>query len=227
MLMAARAAVGRQGYADAASYLLNLIGDSNCPAQYDAQALFNYGDVLMLAPSSDTNDPLANFKQAIPYFQIVCRQYPNSTNAALAYGEIGNCNYQLGAQDPQKYADATNAYAQVIASPFADVSARSQARLGIGLVLEKLAALTNGVAQAQFLQAALDNYLDVFRATNLRNGETADPLWVREAGLRALPLMESLGAGDLNKFIDQMETVFPQMQDFLEKRRLQISRPSG
>ena len=135
------------------------------------------------------------------------------------------CYYQLGVQDPQNYAGATNAFTQVMASPFAQIAARSQAQIGIGMVLEKLAALTNGVSQTSSLRAALDNYLDVFWGNNLRNGEMADPFWVREAGLHALPLIETLGEGDPNKFIDQMEAVLPQMKDTLEKKRLQISRP--
>ena len=90
-----------------------------------------------------------------------------------------------------------------------------------------VAALTNGVAQTALLQTALDNYLDVFFRNNLHDGETADPYWVKEAGLDALPLVEALGTGDPNKFIDQMETWFPQMRDTLEKKRLEISRPKN
>jgi TolA-binding protein len=226
-LMAARSAVGRQSYGDATNYLDYVIGDTNCPAPYDAEALFNYGDVLMMAPSVDANDPLANFKEAIQYFELICKQYSGSEFAGYewvprAWGEMGNCYYQLGAQDPQRYGDATNSYLQALVAPAATVATRSQAQIGIGMVYEKLAAQTNGVSQTQFLQAALDNYLDVFWGNDLRNGETASPLWVKEAGQRALPLIETLGVGDPNKFIDQMEAVLPQMKDFLEKKRLQI-----
>jgi hypothetical protein len=183
----------------------------------------------MMTPSPDTNDPLANFKQAIWYFEGICKQYSGSEYAneewvPLALGEMGNCYYQLGAQDPQNYASATNVFLQVMAWPAATIATRSQAQLGIGMVYEKLAALTNGVSQTQLFQAALDNYLDVFWGNNLRDGETAAPLWVKEAGLRALPLIESLGVGDPDKFVDEMEGVLPQMKDFLEKKRLKIPR---
>ncbi len=233
MLMAARAAMGRQGYGDATNYLLNIMGETNCPPEMDlmdwnalyVQAWFAYGDVLMQTPSSDTNDPYANFKQAILYFQYVWSQYPGSEQAALALGETGDCYYQLASQSPQYYGNATNAYAQVIATPAAGIAPRSQAQLGIGMVDEKLAALTSGMDQTALLQAALDNYLDVFFGNNLRDGETADPFWVKKAGLQALPLVESLGTGDPNKFIDQMETVLPQLKDSLEKKRLDIPRP--
>lgn len=235
MLMAGRSAMGRQGYDNAEAYFLKLMGQTNCPPQLDpkdwysldAQAWFAYGDVLMQQPSSDTNNPLANFKLAIQYFDYVCKQYGGSEQAALAWGEIGNCYLQLATQSPQYYSDATNAYAQVMASPSAEVAARSQAQLGVGMVYEKLAAQTNGVSQAALLQTALDNYLDVFFGNNLHDGETADPFWVKEAGLDSLPLVETLGTGDPNKFIDQMETLLPEQKALLEKKRLEIPRPKN
>ena len=75
----------------------------------------------------------------------------------LAWNEIGDCDLQL-----TNYDGATNAYAQVFSSPHADVSARSRAQIGLGLALEKKAALATGSDQARLLQQALDNYLDVF-----------------------------------------------------------------
>jgi TolA-binding protein len=226
MLMAGRAAMGRQGYKDARAYFVNLAGDSNCPPQLSADAWFALGDVYMQWPSADPNNPLTNYWQAVPYFMAICQQYPGSEQAALAYGEIGNCYYQLGGQATNYYSDATNAYEQVIASPTAEIAARSQAQLGVGMVYEKLAALYPA-NQTALLQAALDNYLDVFFKRNVRDGETYDPFWVKEAGLKALPLMETLGAGEPDKFIDQMETWFPQMRDTLEKKRLEIPRPKS
>jgi hypothetical protein len=64
----------------------------------------------------------------------------------------------------------------------------------------------------------LDNYLAVF---DTRFGEN-DPFWVKEAGLQALPLMELpalSGVADPGKFIDDLETLFPQARDSLEKKR--------
>jgi len=232
IFMAGRAAMGRQGYEDAKAYFAMLMTQTNCPPQLSvqdwmswcAQAWFAYGDVCMQEPSTDPNAPLKNFQQAITVFQNVYTTYPGSEQAALAWGEIGDCYIQLAGQAPRFYTDATNAYAQVIAAPAAFISERSQAQVGIGFVCEKLAALTNGVAQTSLLHAALDNYLDVFFGNNLRAGETADPFWVKKAGLQALPLVEQLGTGDPDKFIDQMETVLPQLKDSLEKKRLEVPR---
>ena len=226
-LMAGRAAMGRQDYEGAKNYFLSLTADTNCPIQWDAQALFALGSVYMDEPSPDTNNPLANFNQARQYFQAVCQLYPGSEQSALAWGEIGDCNLQLATQNPQFYNEATNAYAQVIATPAAQVAERSQAQIGIGIVFEKRAALTNGVAQTALQQVALDNYLDVVFGENLRGGENSDPHWVDIAGGKALPLLETLGTGDPNKFIDQMEAILPQKKDHYEKKRLELSRPKN
>jgi tetratricopeptide (TPR) repeat protein len=220
-MMAGRAAMGRLSYSDAIRYFTNLTSDANCPLDLNAKALFAYGSALMQGGATDTNSPSANFERATSVFSRICQLYPTNELGALAWGEIGDCALQLAAYD-----QATNAYAQVIASPFANISARSQAQIGFGIVLEKKAALATGVDQTNLLQMALDNYLKVFdtwTGNNLRDGEVADEFWVKKAGLQALPLIQMLGAGDPDKFIDQMEKLFPQSKDSLEKKRAALS----
>ena len=117
------------------------------------------------------------------------------------------------------YDPATNAYAQVIASPWANISARSQAQIGLGLVLEKQAALTTGTNQTVLLQMALDNDLDVFYGSNQRDGETADPFWLKKAGLQAAPLVGMLNDPKKEmEFYKSLEQKLPQLTDSLEKK---------
>lgn len=218
-LMAGRAAVGRQDYNGAIqNYFKTLEADTNCPVDLQMQAVFAHGCALMQIDSADTNNLLANFQRATNVFNQICQLYPTNELCARAWIEIGKCNLQLAAYDL-----ATNAYSQVVASPFADISARSQAQIGIGIALEKMAALATGVDQTNLLLMALDdNYLKVFdtwTGKNLRDGELADEFWVKKAGLQALPLIETLGTGDPDAFIDQMEKLFPQSRDSLEKKR--------
>jgi hypothetical protein len=126
--------------------------------------------------------------------------------------------------------EAENAYTQVFgtnapAAPAANVSARSAAMVGYGLVLEKRAESATGADQTNLLQEALGKYLDVFDTSvgeNLRDGETADPFWVKKAGLQALPLIQSLGSGNPGKFIDQLEGMLPSLKTSLEKTRLTL-----
>ena len=216
-MMAGRAAMGLPSYKDAIDHFTTLTSDTNCPSYLNAQALFEYGNALMQMDSPDTNNPLANFQSAINVFSQICQRYPTNELNAQAWIEIGKCNLQL-----TNYDGATNAYAQVFNSPKADVSARSEAQIGFGIALEKKAALATGSDQTALLQAALDNYLDVLDTslgTNLRDGEMADPFWVKKAGLQALPLVEALGVADPEKFFDHLERLFPQLKDSLEKRK--------
>jgi len=217
-MMAGHTALARQGYSDAIGYFTKLTSDTNCPPDVVVQALFAYGGALMLKPPDDpTNNPLANFQLATNVVSQICRLNPTNEAGALAWGEIGDCDLQLA-----NYNEATNAYAQVVNSPFANIAARSQAQIGIGIALEKMAALATGPDRTNLLQMALDNYLEVFdtwTGNNLRAGESADPFWVKKAGLQALPLVQLLGAGDPDKFINQMEELFPQSKDSLEKKR--------
>ena len=226
-LMAGRAAMGWLGYSDAIHYFTGLTGDTNCPPDLNAQALFAYGSALMLKPSDDTNYPLANFKLAASVFGKI-----GLTNdlSALARIEIGDCDLQLG-----NYDEATNAYASVFNSTNADISARSQAQIGFGIALEKMAALATGGDQTNLLELALDNYLDVFDTNtgkNLRDGELADPRWVKKAGLQAVALFgtlndRSLSLPDLNistvtNLCQQLEVLLPPAKNLIEKNQAAV-----
>jgi TolA-binding protein len=213
-MMAGRAAVGRGGYSDAIGYFMSLTGDTNCPPDLNAQALFACGGVLMQMNSSDTNNPLANFQLATNVFGQIVQLYPTNELSALAWGEIGDCDLQL-----TNYDSATNAYGQALNSPFAKIAARSQAQIGWGIALEKKAALMTGSDQTNLLQLALNNYLDVLYGKYLRAGETPDAFWTKKAGLQATALAETLGEWPQAVNIYQrLEELLPQLKDSLEKK---------
>ncbi len=217
-LMAGRAAVARLGYSDARDYFLKLEQDTNCPLDLRVEATFAHGDALMRSDSDDTNSPLANFGKATNDFFQVAQLYPTNELGALALFYIGDCNVQLA-----NYDAATNAYTQVADSPFAGIDARSQARIGLGLALEKKAALASGADRNALLKMALDNYRDVFD-TNLDH--EANDFWIKKAGLQMLPLLGLPGLGnaaDPDQFIDHMERLFPQSRDSLEKKRAALA----
>jgi TolA-binding protein len=210
---AGRAAMGRFGYSDAIDYFMSLTSDTNCPPDLDAQALFAYGGALM-QKESDTNSPLANFDQAILVFKAICQLYPESEQAALAWGEIGDCYLQL-----TNYDAATGAYTQVTNSPVASVVARSQAQVGIGLVFEKRAAQATGQEQTELLQRALQNYLDVLYGENLRDGEQANSFWMEKAGLQAAGVTEALGEwSQAMNVYRRLEELLPPLRGSLEKK---------
>jgi TolA-binding protein len=226
-LMAGRAAMGRNGYPDATRYFTTLISDTNCPPDLGVQARFACAAAWVQIQPADTNNPTANYNTAINFLTQIAQMNPTNEATARAWGEIGRCDLQV-----RDYEGATNAFAQVFspdqpASLSADVSARSAAQVGYGLALEKRAESASGSDQTNLLQQALNAYLDVFDTNvgkNLRAGESADPFWVEKAGLQALPLIQSLGIANPDKFIDQMESLLPPLKDSLEKIRQTLAQ---
>ncbi len=83
-LMAARTAFYHQGYADARSYLTNLIADTRCPPEILPEAFFILGDVFIESKISDSTNALNNFMDAISAFSRITQQYPADRLAPLA-----------------------------------------------------------------------------------------------------------------------------------------------
>lgn len=232
-LMAGRAAAGRFSFSDAKTYLEKLRADArtdtNCSPALATQAAFFYGSVLMRMDSPDTNRPFANYEQAATVFTELAQANPTNDLGALANSELGDCNLQLGAFDP-----ATNAYMQVINSPYAGAGLRGRAQIGIGRVLEKKAELAPVGGRKTLLVAARDSYWDAYNmalGNALRDGESADAFWVKKAGLFLLQL---LSAGDRfpdgfdsNSFFDQMEKLLPPLKDTLEQKRAALAAPKN
>jgi len=213
-MMAGRAAFGRPDYPAAIGYFTNLTSDPNCPPDLNVKALFAYGSALMQMDSTDTNNPSLNFELATNVFGRICQLYPTNELGTLAWGEIGDCNLQMSAYDA-----ATNAYAQVIGSPLADISARSRAQIGLGIVLEKRAAQAGNGDPAAWLQLALQNYLDVLYGKNLRDGEISDPFWMKKAGLQAAGAAETLGEWPQAVAVYQrLEDLLPPLRHSLENK---------
>lgn len=78
----------------------------------------------------------------------------------------------------------------------------------------------SGAERVALLKLARDYYLDVFYQKNLREGETPDLFWVKEAGLGAAHVAE---ADELREwpqaesFYRDLQKLLPQMKDTLEK----------
>ena len=222
-MMAGQAAVARLSYKDAIGYFTGLTSNSNCPPELVARALVAYGDAEMNLDTDETNR-VAHLNEAIRIFKQILQISATNQFAADALGKIGNCYLQWAAKDPAKYADAADYYQQVAGSPYASVTARSQAKVGLGRVTEGMAGQKSGAEQAALLKQALEYYLDVFIYQNdLRDGEQPDLFWVKEAGLKAARLAESMQewktAYDIYR---QLETSFPPWSSILEPRILKI-----
>jgi hypothetical protein len=139
---------------------------------------------------------------------------------------MGDCCLQLGDSDPKFYDKAAGFYQEVINSPQAQFPARSQARIGLGLVAEGMAKLKSGSEQTALLNQALEDYQDVFFYERmLRNGEEPDPFWVKKAGLEAARLAESLQQWPLAiNLYGKLEEWLPQMRSSLDKKILSAQK---
>jgi len=208
-LMAGRAAAGRQGWADANSYYLKLLNDTNCVDELKNQARFAYAASLMQAPSPDTNNPAMNFQLAT---NILAQMPPTNELGVLALSQIGDCCLQLGALDA-----ATNAYAQGMSARAATENLRSRAKVGMGIVLEKKAELADGAARSALWKQARDQYQDVLDAW--RAGELTDAFWAKKAGLQELAVLPKTGVNDTDQFFTDLEKLFPSLKDTLEKKK--------
>ncbi len=188
-MMAGRAAVARQAWGEARGYFTNLYNTTNCETDLRIQALLACGDCYM---SQDSTNKAADYQEAIRIFSRICETHPTNQLAPLAWGGKANALLQW-AKSSQLYEDATNAFQQVMASTNANIAARSQAAVGLAIVLEKLAE-NSGTNRTTLLNLALTNCLDVFVGSIRREGEESDLFWTKEAGLKAGHLAELLEA---------------------------------
>ena len=188
-MMAGRAAVARQAWGEARGYFTNLYNTTNCATDLRIQALLACGDCYM---SQDSTNKASDYQEAIRIFSRICETYPTNQLAPLAWGGKANALLQW-AKSSQLYEDATNAFQQVMLSTNANITARSQAAVGLAMVLEKLAE-NSGTNRTALLNLALTNCLDVLVGSIRREGEEPDLFWTKEAGLKAGHLAELLEA---------------------------------
>jgi TolA-binding protein len=188
-MMAGCSAVGRLGWSDAINFFTMLTSDTNCPPVLWRRAMIARGDVLV---SQASTNKTADYWEAIKVFDMV-RQSPG-TNAELdqASGRLANCYFQLAQIPGQKDLSLSNAlvaFKRVIDSPQANKTARSIARVGIGLVFEAQSEGKNAEDQIALNKQALASYLEVF----YDEGDNPDVFWIKEAGLNAGRMAEKLG----------------------------------
>jgi len=196
-MMAGRSAYRRTSYREARAYFTDLINTlgTNAPAGMLPEAYFALGDTIRAM--ADADRLLTSLAEAIVAYSKIPQNHPESPLTPLAWGEIGNCHFQLGTADTKQYALAMAAYTNVLQSVQADVAARSQAEMGLAMSLERMAALPTATDRSALLTAALGHYLRITEGGNLREGEVADRFWVERAGSAAAQLAEQLQRWDV------------------------------
>jgi len=188
-LSAGRSAFFRQEHAAAELLLASVVNATNAPVAELARAEFYLGDVA----ADQTGRTPTNLLDALPHYQRVANELPNSPLNPSAWGRIGDCHLQLGNLD-----SAMEAYRIVTELPSADVTTRSQAGLGLAHVLDKLAEAAGETEEREKLRKrSLEQCMEIVFGGNLRSAnEKLDPFWVKEAGLMAGRLARLLGRAE-------------------------------
>ena len=213
-MMAGRSATARRSYKDAYEYFKALLNNTYCPPALAAEAWFALGDTLV-SQAADATKPLQRFSEAVVAFSKIPQQYPTNHLVPRAWGSIGNCYLQLATQEPRYYENAIDAYQKSLAAA-TDVGTRSQAEVGLGLVLERQ---STSQGNAALTRAAFDHYYNVLIGKNLNPGETPDPYWTKEAGLAAARLAEEQKRWEvLVNIYQRLVSVLPPLRPLLEKR---------
>ncbi len=203
-LMAGRAAVAGQRYKDAREHfvwvitngpLSSLVVNSPIPVPVAAEAYLLLGGLFLSDPGDLSTNTAARYREALTSYSKVAERLPPNEYVPTAWGEIGNCYLQLAALDPSQasklYDSAADAFTKAMATNAA-ISVRSQAEVGLGIVLEKHSLLKPPAEQAALLTSALDHFLRVFYGKNSGESEQPDPYYVKQAGLAAAELAEKM-----------------------------------
>jgi hypothetical protein len=92
-----------------------------------------------------------------------------------------------------------------------------------------MAALKTGPEAAALNQLALNRHLNVALAANLREGESADPFWVKQAGFeQAVRLAEAMGQREpAVRLLDRLAEQFPSLKPVLERRKARLIEKLG
>lgn len=194
LLMAGRSAFRRQGYSAAVSYFTKLINDPSCPPALLPDAYFALADTFIEYPetSATATNSIDKYKEALVALEKIVTSYPTNRVAPMAWGRIGDCYFQRKPTDPRFYKSAVDAYTNAMAHALADVGTRSQAEVGLALVLEKQAESASRTERQALLDQALNLYMNVVEGGNLRDQEVADPFWVKKSAVEAARLAKDL-----------------------------------
>jgi TolA-binding protein len=215
-LNAGRAAFNHQDLPGASNDFFLVAANTNAPAALQAEGYFQLGYTdFQLWEHNRTNENLLT--AAIAALRKVADSSPSNFLATLAVGQLGNCFLEwadLNKTNVNNYTNAIPFFKTVLLDTNnlpADITARSQAEYGLGLIAER---------QEQ-TQEALRHYCNVVFDTDT---EHADPYWVKEAGVKAAALCEARkdwqGAIAVYR---QVQEVVPSLHDAMQKKIDQIT----
>jgi TolA-binding protein len=173
------------------------------------EARFAQGDALT---------ELADFSRAILTFEEVVRSYPDSYLADRAKGRIGDCQFTLGSDEPERFQKALGNYRSILDSPGASVDLQMQAEYKMGRCQEKM----------DDPDAALEHFMNVVYRyfAEWEKGVHVGDVWFTRAAFSAASIQESRSQWEqavsiYERIIDAGVPAAPDAQNRIEKIQLE------
>ena len=202
---AGRAAMARRAYLDANEHY-NALMERYAESPSLAETLLAQGDVL---------SELGQFAAAILAFNEVIVKFPQRSEAMIAWGRKGDCQYTLGQENSARYEEALLSYRTLLDFAGAPPDLRLQAGYKIGRCLEKMGRAA----------AALDRYMEVVYSFLQEARPPAEAtVWFTRAAFGAAALQERTGnwkeaVGIYRRVADSGLPAAPEARDRMERIR--------
>ncbi len=188
---AAVSAAGRKEYVTAVDLINQLIKDYPLSTRIP-EARFSQADALSM---------LAKPAGAILIFDEIINKYTDSWLVAAAWGRKGDCQFTLGAEDPERYKESIESYRIAANDPEADLDLVMQAEYKIGRSLEKLGRIDDAFEQ-YYVRLVVRYFEDLDRG--IRHN-AASRVWFTRAAFAAADIMQD--RDDWRRVVDILERV--------------------
>lgn len=153
--LAGRAALARKAFGPALGNFNRVLEEADAAAEVSGQAVARYQQEALFF-KGDALTEMDRFDEAILTFEQFQNQYPDSRLKYAALGRMGDSQYTLGAQNPERYQEALNSYRQVAESATGQPEVQLQALYKQGRTLDALGRVEEAL---DVLQRVMDQYL--------------------------------------------------------------------
>ena len=176
---AGRAAMQQKAYLRALENYFNPLVKLYPESPFIPETRFSQGDALSL---------LNDAGGAIRAFNEMVERFPNHDLAVHALGRIGDCQFDLGAQRPDRYLESIESFRTLLAHPRVTPELAVQAECKLARAFEKVGRPDE----------AMTHYLNVVYQWMAARGQGVmlDELWFVRAAFSGAALKESAGAWD-------------------------------
>ena len=214
-LMMGRCCFHLKQYDAAVEHLAPLVRDADLIKQvlgndFIAEVFLCQGDAQFEFARSKTPINTEVLRQANGAYTSVYAVHRPNRWEPLAWGRRGDLLYFEG----EDYAEAISAYEEALRYESLSIATRSQLMVSIGMVKERLSEGADEMRDQEMENQALNQYLQVVYQKNLKRGEVPDAFWLREAGVRAMGILERQDNWQqAQAFTDYLGKLLPAQQD--------------